>query len=286
MRPVANAGWSELARLGKGDFSVDFVGDSIGEQHFVALLCHAWSEGIPMDGPHRRTNGTSTNSPFTWQATVRPPNSKSRILLQLHRTSGGKPDMPMLATNYRKPDVLIVNGINNHGATEHIPSYINSVASIRRGKATLLVEALPTHFPGGKYLKPSRTIAYPPAASAIPGAACNDKSTNSTDTKLSNAKTLVKPQQTNAALHDIARPSFPWIQVLEVWDLYTARGQAHVGHMGDERRDCLHFCHAPGVHGALTLATLVALAEFRGHIELRRKHLQQKELKKLLVLVG
>ena len=57
---------------------------------------------------------------------------------------------------------------------------------------------------------------------------------------------------------------------------YQSRGDAHVGNLTasepqlGQRRDCLHWCHAPGVLDALALSTLHALdGLFDGHSRAR-----------------
>ena len=54
--------------------------------------------------------------------------------------------------------------------------------------------------------------------------------------------------------------------MLRAYETYRHRGDAHVGNLTisqpdlGKRRDCLHWCHAPGVLDALALSTLQGLS--------------------------
>jgi hypothetical protein len=235
--------------------SVLVTGDSLAEQHFVALLCLAWSEGLAVDGPHVVAENGITRD---WRARV-----DNRVTLDFVRNSVPKLRLLLDERNgtdvYMRPDLVVVGGWH-HGHTGLLPDYIRGLAELRRGplfnKPTLVVEALASHFPGGKY-RPDLT--YMPAESNITGAVCDDVADRADPPDVNGILRNVTFGQEAAS----SSSSSGLLRLLEVAALYSRRGDAHVGAIPEEGdipgpvgRDCLHWCLAPGVLDALALATL------------------------------
>ena len=244
--------WSSLSDLG----DVTIVGDSLAEQHFVALVCYAWSVGVPVDGPHVLTrHGIFAD----WRAVI------GALRLTFMRQTISMEHLPnnLDRARYAAPALLIIGGFTY--GTAGLAEYIRAVTRLRRANRTLVVEALPGHFPGGRY----RTGAdYPLARASLRNALCDDVAMHREGTPAVNG--LI-----TKTIDTLLEPEDSGVRVLElrVEHLYHDRGDAHIGPIpatlmiGPQGRDCLHWCVAPGVLDALALLTLHELA---GSIPLAR----------------
>lgn len=246
--------WSSLPDFG-GDVTI--VGDSLAEQHFAALVCYAWSAGMPVDGPSRLSQ--RGNFP-DWHAVL---NDGALHALRLRFVRQDQLPNPNTLDGavYAAPPVLVIGGWH-HGHAQ-LAKYIRAIAQLRGANRTLVVEALPGHFPGGAYRGAaggggSRPGGYPRAKAALRNASCDDVANRSGGEPRVNeliAKTI-----------DTLVPENSGMRVLRVEALYRGRGDAHVGpipatvELGFQGRDCLHWCVAPGVLDAFALLTLHELA--------------------------
>lgn len=238
--------WSSfLSDIGE-PANVTIVGDSLAEQHFLALVCYGWSAGVPVDGPHKlKQRGMFAD----WHAFV-----GGALRLTFIRQS----QLPQTLDRavYAAPSFLIIGGF--HHGHSRLAKYIRAVAELRGAKQTLVVEALAVHFPGGAY---RANGIYPSTKSALRNATCDDIAMRPGGEPAVNG--LIA--QTIDALFE---PKHSPMRALRVEELYHHRGQAHLGPIpaaigvGPRGRDCLHWCVAPGVLDALALLTLHELAAF------------------------
>ena len=239
LRPVGGVTWAEYllaaAENNSTSSSVLLTGDSLSEQHFVALLCLAWAEGIAVDGPRSVAHYGIFDD---WGAVV-----ADRVEVTFLRGDKISPKPIIEGQKYASPNHVILGGWH-HGGTQNLPAFFAAVSNVRRGKSTLVVEALPNHFPDGDFRSKSSVV------SRINGAVCNDVSSDQGG-----------DPNVNAGLPAMLR-NLSGFQLLRVEHLYAHRGEAHVGPIpasitiGPQGRDCLHWCVAPGVLDALAQVTL------------------------------
>ena len=118
---------------------------------------------------------------------------------------------------------------------------------------TLLLPKLPSHFPGHSWLSSNH---YPDAK---PNAADFCDHFRSNESGLSSGQ-FVGPQWDAAKAEGVAH-------VIHVSSMYLGRGAAHPGPLDgklnaseNKRRDCLHWCVAPGVLDLLAQAAVDSLA--------------------------
>ncbi|KAJ1448944.1 hypothetical protein M885DRAFT_622969 [Pelagophyceae sp. CCMP2097] len=230
LRPVGGATWADFLKR-NGTSSVLLTGDSLGEQHFLALLCLAWAEGLAVTGP-RSLSHSGAFKP-DWHAIV-----AERVEITFLRSEGVNSRREI---DFKAPAHVVLAGWH-HGGTERLAAYFSSVSSARKGRATLVVEALPAHFPGKEYNKSGK---YPADTSLVAGGVCTPGSNATKGNPDVNAHLA-------ATLHGL-----PGFRLLSVQRLYALRGDAHVGGT-PAKRDCLHWCVLPGVLDALALGTLAA----------------------------
>ena len=262
-------------------------GDSIAEQHFLAMLCHAWTtEGIKVVNLVNH-DITGIHNKARWEAQIEPIG----ITISFARNN-----FPELAPDidYTQPDVLIVGGWHhgsNRSSAERMNRFLDQLHDLRhanddsdsdgrRKLQTLVFEHLPTHFPGVEHIK---TQIYPPVKAKnwndvtsqkyAQDAKCDSEDALYTD----EGRNMTSPEMDmtkNYSLHNIINPLIEkWMEtkrgsmgksygmaILRAKHLYRYRGDAHVGTMGvgefGPRRDCLHWCVAPGVLDAWALETL------------------------------
>jgi hypothetical protein len=249
-----------LKAVGGFDFShittnstVLIQGDSLAEQHFLGMLCYAWATAEIVDlhllsnpgDPMLLKQGTM------WQARI-----GDRLTISFLRWN--KPNLAPV--DIITPDYLILGGWHHGGATFPTISKFLDQVQAQRSKPTIVVEALPNHFPGGKY---SNRQEYPPAqiwknrthfySNEESSQAVCDTTNRRGDPDINTDLITLVQNRTNVSL-------------LRVNRLYQYRGDAHVGvipkgTIGPQGRDCLHFCLAPGVLDALAKETLAAIVK-------------------------
>jgi hypothetical protein len=234
--------------------SVLLQGDSIAEQHFLALLCLAWSQNLTVDLTLERSLAGQDKLGFsgtTWRAVIQDNNQTrfndtdniNRMTIQYNRynTPGMDP-----AINYSDHDHdFVLLGGWHHGRLEQLESFVAQVTAQRPNRPTILVEALPNHFPSSGWLKQNKN------SSCVPTNYSADPNINH----------RLAAMVTNATLPNTTTMSRPNLHLLKVQRLYTHRGDAHVEwSMNDQKpgkaRDCLHYCYSPGVLDAMAMETL------------------------------
>eukprot|EP00756_Hemistasia_phaeocysticola_P026818 Hpha_TRINITY_DN16085_c1_g2::TRINITY_DN16085_c1_g2_i2::g.118915::m.118915 len=248
LRAYLPNGTGTFPSSGEWPVNVTIVGDSLAEQHFLALVCYAWSTGVTVEGPTilRPSDPLKPD----WGATI-----GGALRLTYVRQDRFPTALP--AAVYIEPSLVIVGGFNHFREPRFVNKYLRAVAKLRQHKRTLFVEALPRHFPGGYYLPGGM---YPKSPN---GRACVDVGRGRPDV--------------NDLIAQVARDTSA--AVLRVERLYLHRGQAHVGRAPPGKpknewgngRDCLHWCVAPGVLDALALVTLRDIATLRAGGEMPKK---------------
>jgi hypothetical protein len=295
----------------KRDFSILLQGDSLAEQHFISMLCLAWSSSLPisihLDGvdPRKWLNG----------------NYKTRLQWanQLNMTINFlRVDVPKLAPasllvnsgddearrgdhngNYlQEPDVVILGGWH-HGGLDQLETFLTNVTRLRstssspkKSKPTIVVEALPNHFPGGRYrgdqnypqvtldaamnhttmtTSSSTSIAsrsQPSPSSVLPlqqQPVCDSTSFQADPNINGILRYLLKYNNDNGTTAAANGKNRRMMSLLRVEHLFHHRGNAHVGWIpkgtvGPQGRDCLHYCMAPGVVESIAKQTLGHIA--------------------------
>jgi hypothetical protein len=230
-------------------------GDSLAEQHFLGMLCYAWAttESVDLQLVSNAGDPKLLKQGTMWQAQI-----GDHLTVSFLRWNA--PNLAPVDIDITTPDYLIVGGWHHGGATfREISKYLDQVQA-QRSKSTIVVEALPNHFPGGKY---SNQQEYPPAqiwknrthlysnANEESSQAVCDTTNRRGDPDINTDLITLVQNRTNVSL-------------LRVNRLYHHRGDAHVGvipkgTIGPQGRDCLHFCLAPGVLDAIAKETLAAI---------------------------
>jgi len=249
-RPIGGPeGWEEISPS-LYNSSVFMQGDSLAEQHFLALLCYAWSSNHTnvtslvntnnVDGKWLLKDGTC------WEATIEPVG----VTLKFCRWS--KPTV-IPDFDYSTVDHLIIGGWHHGGVgSSEMNSFLDQIAS---APSTLVVQALPAHFPGngGSFSGYNRSMnaeSWTKATANHTNLLCNVYS-NYVDPPINKLMTgWVEGRQS--------------MKILRVQHLYEYRGDAHIGFIpknvvGPKERDCLHWCIAPGVLDPLAMETLDSL---------------------------
>jgi len=292
-RPVGGANWEMLMKKGslRNNATLTIQGDSLAEQHFIAMLCHAWSsEGVEVTNLKNHAEGRELVQGFLWEARIEPIGVTISFL---------RWDTPKLMPNYNysKPTFLFVGGWHHGDASEkRMNSFLDQLERLRGESATIVVQALPNHFPGGSYL---RGVEYPETKVGLWSNSSNnafstsdsptgveypktevDLWSNSSNDTASTSYSLAGDQvcdtfALNSGDPDINDGMEQWMknrshtmQILNVQHLYRYRGDAHIGKIppgtvGPTGRDCLHWCVAPGVLDALAIESLSAIHRLR-----------------------
>lgn len=285
-------------------------GDSLAEQHFLGMICHAWySNGLKIQLEQLAGIKNEFDDGTLWQAdifrsihgermskiddknnntnnnsnTYKSGEGDDQLIMSIQFLRCNKPGAANITklhplndknkTNgsiFRSPDFYVVGGWHHGGTSEPNiekfldQAYIRSEArqkekdeTIIQSSRIIVVNALPNHFPGGKYRNdPSK---YPTAKRE------DDKVYNNND-EVCDKNNFQGDPNINENLSAIAKKRTNNILLLQVSELYHRRGDAHIGQtppgvVGPVGRDCLHFCIAPGVMDALTKMTLAAFVE-------------------------
>jgi hypothetical protein len=228
--------------LRKKNLTVLFQGDSMAEQHYVGLLCFAWYSKLNVtlfqtvgDANTQQMDNTQ------WEAII-----EKNFVLKLLRWN-----YPSLSPhiNYASDDYLVVGGWH-HGSPSfsEIKKFIYQLQKLRPTKSVIVTEALPNHFPGGKY---SVHGNY----SQLNGSFMCQKNN------------FVGDPDINDMLHSqINDKNFDNVHILSVAKYFTHRGAANIGPVpegikGPSVIDCLHYCIAPGVWDAASRQTLSLISK-------------------------
>ena len=240
------------------------------EQHFVGMLCFAWSSNLSVDI-------RPDSDPRNWL------NGEYGAQISIPRRAGGgagdndtmsltfvRKNIPVLANTTQSGkledhDVLLLGGFH-HGGIQLLPQYLESfkrtrVSAAGQKRLTVMVEALPAHRPGGRQVANNK---FPVAISGrIPNMteiapelqpACDSYSGNGDPKSLN-------PQIHSWFVSNMDDPSNSSLSILPVEHLYRRLGEAHIGRTGPNDRDCLHWCFGPGVLDALIRQTLAVVAK-------------------------
>lgn len=246
LRAMGGVDYSQLPR-GSKNLTILIQGDSLAEQHFLGMICYAWSHNNLTVDLHRLSDKRDSAAGTVWRANVFVDRNRAVVIQYLrwnHPTVVPKVNYDLLDA----PDYVVLGGWH-HGGTNarSIEKLINQTRAEgthgRGGQKIIIVDALPSHFPGGKYLHSGKYT--------FTGADLCDQTSVRGDPNINEILGPMTENQTNVTLLQISR-------------LYHHRGNAHVGHIpkgtiGPKGRDCLHWCIAPGVLDALTRMTLAAI---------------------------
>ena len=153
-RPVVDETWTSINSL--RNKTIHIQGDSLAEQHFIALLCNIWSSNDAEVASLTKTAGQkklNSDSGIAWNAFIEP------IGVSISYLRFNKPKI-VPTFDYTVPTYLIVGGWHHGGMEENqLRDLFNQLEKRRRDSTTIVVEELPQHFPGGEY---RRDGVYPP----------------------------------------------------------------------------------------------------------------------------
>ncbi|KAL7538592.1 hypothetical protein ACHAWF_006142 [Thalassiosira exigua] len=256
LRAVGGVDYSQLPRGGKRPTTVLIQGDSLAEQHFLGMICSAWSHDDLTVDLRRLSDRTGQDEGTAWRANVFVVDGRSgerdRLLISIQYLRWNRPTAAPRASYdlLDVPDCVVLGGWHHGGADagsiERLVTRTRAEGTHGRGgQRVVVVDALPSHFPGGKYLASGE---YPSAAG---------------DDVCARTSSEGDPPNVNEMLGPIAENRAN-VTLLRISRLYHRRGNAHVGlipeeTVGPKGRDCLHWCIAPGVLDALTRMTLAAI---------------------------
>ena len=246
LRAIGGADYLGFLRGNNKNLTILIQGDSLAEQHFLGMICYAWSKhSLPVE--LKRVSQQSDHHPGTaWQATITIGKHKKDGNDILFTIQYLRWDVPVIAPkeNYDAfdvPDFLFLGGWH-HGSNGK-DSIANFVQRMRthlddRGERVFVIDDLPGHFPGGKYRKDGNYV-----------------STNCTQNPYHGPKEAPSQNENiSSAIENLTN-----VTLLQVSKLYIHRGNAHIGVVPDRKMDCRHWCIAPGVLDALTRNTLAAI---------------------------
>jgi len=227
----------------------------LAEQHFLGMICYAWSANNLSVNLERLSAQKDVAQGTVWQANITENDSSFKIQYlrwnqphyppsaRLGLASTETVDFNLLA----KPDFIFLggwhHGFSDKDSVEQFLAQMSVQGINGNGKQNVFVlDALPNHFPGGKYLKSGK---YP----STDGVCTRNNSKGDPDIN----ENLISIMEGQAN-----------VKLLQISKLYYHRGNAHVGHIpegtiGPQGRDCLHWCIAAGVMDALTRMTLAAI---------------------------
>ncbi|KAL7557454.1 hypothetical protein ACA910_009270 [Epithemia clementina (nom. ined.)] len=208
--------------------SILIQGDSLAEQHYLALLCHAWYETnvVDFDVTQERFGVDKNNrGVYIWNAV------NMYLNLTLMRW-----EWPSVSdhVNYQEYDYVYVGGWHHGGSDRKtIQKFLSKLDQRRKPthNPTFAVQATPTHYRSDY---DQRTLDCSLFYNTRGSPNVNDKLPDWTQNMSS-------------------------VQILEVAYLYFNRSDAHVGKKSRKGQDCIHWCVAPGVLDAMAQATLASL---------------------------
>lgn len=281
--------------------SVLMQGDSLAEQHFLSLLCLAWSSSsaqVVMDNvdPTRwRTNEAKyvthiVAAPQPHQKNGKFNNDDMSFNMTITFVRWDRPTLadPNITGNLENFDVLLLGGWH-HGGTENLDAFLDQIQKQRtkassttgiqekkkRKKATIVVEALPSHFPGGRYDGDQK---YPPVnVTGYENHSLSEEQTQylpvcdtsslkgEPDINGQLRRWMARNQQQNQGSNNHSTYDNNIMSLLPIEHLFHHRGNAHIGSIpagtiGPKGRDCLHYCAAPGVLDSFAKQTLGHMA--------------------------
>ena len=243
IEPLRAIGGIDYLQL-KKNATILFQGDSLTEQHFLGMICFAWSEH-DMDVNLRRVSQERDQTQGTvWKASIMIGRDIELIIQYLRW------NRPALAFDeayhlLETPNYIFLGGWH-HGYIDSrsLGTFVSQIQDRWKphlGHRTIIVDALPSHFPGGSY---QNSGVYPNTTDV-----CEQTSFKG-EPDIAKSLELTKNRNNVTLLHGSK--------------LYNNRGDAHIGHIpkgtiGHQFRDCLHWCIAPGVLDALVRQTLAAI---------------------------
>ena len=261
LRPFGGVSYREFIRSALAQHeqpSILMIGDSLGEQLMLAMLCKAWSEGYKVsfadisypsnamgfatavatirNTRHHETHNSSAGALAALEvrfARFQNPPTPDEIRSAV---AGGNESHVLLQSWFERS---VTHGWSASRILSHAQQMIASIVRLRPSAHLVAMDARAQHFPGGKWRSDAR---YPPAnSSSEPSAACDDAVPEDTwyETELDWYNTKLSALN---ALHGVVR----------IGPLQRYAGMFHVGYGLDRQpflggRDCLHWCLVPSM---------------------------------------
>ena len=246
IEPLRATGGVDFLQI-KRNATILFQGDSLAEQHFLGMICFAWSEHNMVVNLQRLSEERDSSQGTIWSASIR---IEGDVVLTVQFLRWNR---PVIASNeaynlLETPDYIFLGGWHHGGIDiRSIETFVTKVQDRWKpqlGHKSIVVDALSSHFPGGLYI---RSGVYPDTNNTT--GFC-EQSSLTVDPDIAETLELIR-NKTN-------------ITLLYGSKLYYKRGDAHIGYIpsgtiGPRGRDCLHWCIAPGVLDALVRQTLAAI---------------------------
>jgi hypothetical protein len=265
LRATGGVDYSQIFHRGtkhnvqENNLSMFIQGDSLAEQHFVGMVCYAWSTDLKVD-LKRLSSQRDQNDGTIWQANISEHYSNNQFTI--HYLRWDRPTVPSKTIiDYNllgRPNFIFLSGwhhglSDNHSITKFLQKMSTNGISGYGNENVYVVDALPSHFPGGEY-EPDESL-YSSISNRNSGGSSLCEQYNAKgnpDINHNLVEIIEKVRNENETNSNVT--------LLHVSQLYHHRGNAHVERQND-KRDCLHWCIAPGVMDALTRMTLAAIYE-------------------------
>ncbi len=250
--PLRAVGGVDYSQIFQRNTTIYIQGDSLAEQHFVGMVCYAWSSGLTVD-MKRLSSEQGANAGTIWQANITENDSTNQFTI--HYLRWNQPTVPPRdIIDFKllgRPNFIFLGGwhhglSDNHSITKFLDQMSSHGINGHGNENVFVVDALPGHFVGGKYLPDEKL--YPPNGNGT--GVCEQYNSKGDPDINDNLVDIIEKKRNESETNNN-------ITLLRVSQLYHHRGNAHVERQNDQR-DCLHWCIAPGVMDALTRMTLGA----------------------------
>lgn len=243
-------GSAVLSRLNNA--KIYLQGDSMAEQHYLALLCLAWADKLHVELKPTK-HDPRQRDPTVWTARIASKDLSMQVDLNRQYSPVFDKDTNYSGDNY---DFVILGGMH-HGGLNNIEHLMQQVSSERQSKPIIMVNPLPSHFPGGVH-RPDNDFPDAVVDPGRPTGYCDQRNGRPNPDIINNLTSWIEKFNRESQLQQV-------IYRIEAEHLYTDRGNAHIGLFppgpkGVRGRDCLHYCFAPGVLDALAMETLRVLS--------------------------
>jgi len=253
LQAIGGPNFSHFSNLIRTETSILILGDSLAEQHFVFMLCHAWSHGekVQIRRIKREFNIMTEEN----EEGLRMYEAKIGKL----KITGIKwyPMTLVPTVNIEEPDFMLVSAWHHEPKLKHphrgreaeicLREYFSLIKD-KRSKPTIFIEAFPGHFPGGFYNPagnyPEANIRYRPQKHPV----CDTNSYKSLPNINFILEELVEEDEN--------------LFLLRLNHLLMRRGDASVGKIA-EGRDCLHYCVVPGIFDAVAKRSIAMISNIR-----------------------
>lgn len=253
IQPLQAIGGLDFSHLITEKISILIQGDSLAEQHFIFMMCFAWSSGEKVH--FRKIRREKDIRAVANEEDLRSFGMYEAKIGSLTITCIKWFPMTLVPTiNIEEPDFMLVSAWHHENIDgtggyyrKKIGEYFSQIKE-KRSKPTIVVEALPGHFPGGSWRAdmnyPPVEIHYSKNQLIQKDPVCNSINHNGTPNINSLLEELVEKDEK--------------LFLLRVSNFLANRGDAHIGKI-PQGRDCLHYCVVPGIYDVIAKRTIAVI---------------------------